>query len=260
MTNTTFIETSAHKRFVEFARTVRKDRTIGLCYGPAGVGKTLSARRYAKWDIAEPLLESWGPRDPSDEKVYAALARSRTVFYTPPVASAFAALRKDLNQLRNRVEACIDQALDPRSAQPTRPREGHTELIIVDEAERLTNSALEYLRDQFDRAEIGLILIGMPGIEKRMSRYPQLYSRIGFAHPYPPLSRDEMAMLMQKGNEANKAQGIPEVDFFEQLDWNNDGVVSMEESKDWFAAMAKFLQGSTTKAAMNFGKTAQKVL
>ena len=151
MTNTTFIETSAHKRFVEFARTVRKDRTIGLCYGPAGVGKTLSARRYAKWDIAEPLLESWGPRDPSDEKVYAALARSRTVFYTPPVASAFAALRKDLNQLRNRVEACIDQALDPRSAQPTRPREGHTELIIVDEAERLTNSALEYLRDQFDR-------------------------------------------------------------------------------------------------------------
>ena len=198
MTNTTFIETSAHKRFVEFARTVRKDRTIGLCYGPAGVGKTLSARRYAKWDIAEPLLESWGPRDPSDEKVYAALARSRTVFYTPPVASAFAALRKDLNQLRNRVEACIDQALDPRSAQPTRPREGHTELIIVDEAERLTNSALEYLRDQFDRAEIGLILIGMPGIEKRMSRYPQLYSRIGFAHPYPPLSRDEMDFILKK--------------------------------------------------------------
>lgn len=198
MTKTTFIETSAHKRFVEFARTVRKDRTIGLCYGPAGVGKTLSARRYAKWDIAEPLLESWGPRDPSDEKVYAALARSRTVFYTPPVASAFAALRKDLNKLRNRVEACIDQALDPQSAQPRKPRGGHTELIIVDEAERLTNSALEYLRDQFDRAEIGLILIGMPGIEKRMSRYPQFYSRIGFAHPYPPLSRDEMEFIFRK--------------------------------------------------------------
>lgn len=198
MTKTTFIETSAHKRFVEFARTVCKDRTIGLCYGPAGVGKTLSARRYARWDLAEPLLESWGPRDPSDEKVYAALAKSRTVFYTPPVASAFAALRKDLNQLRNRVEACIDQALDPQSAQPTRTRGGHAELIIVDEAERLTNSALEFLRDQFDRAEIGLILIGMPGIEKRMSRYPQLYSRIGFAHPYPPLSRGEMDFILRK--------------------------------------------------------------
>ncbi len=76
MTKTTFIETSAHKRFVEFAKTVRKDRTIGLFYGPAGGGKTRSARRYAKGDIAELLLESWGPRGPSNEKVYAALERS----------------------------------------------------------------------------------------------------------------------------------------------------------------------------------------
>ena len=38
----------------------------------------------------------------------------------------------------------------------------------------------------------------MPGIEKRMSRYPQLYSRIGFAHPYPSLSRDEMDFILTK--------------------------------------------------------------
>ncbi len=198
MTKTAFIETSAHTRFVEVARTVRKDRTIGLCCGPAGGGKTLSARRYAQWDVAEPLLESRGPRDPSEEKVYAALARSRTVFHTPPVATAFAALRKDLNRLGNRVEACIDQAPATLPAKSTRTRKSNVELIIIDEAERLTNTALEYLRDQFDRSEIGLILIGMPGIEKRMSRYPQLYSRIGFAHPYPPLSRGEMNFILTK--------------------------------------------------------------
>ena len=62
--------------------------------------------------------------------------------------------------------------------------------MIVDEAERLTMTGLEFLRDQFDRSDAGLILIGMPGIEKRMSQYPQLYSRIGFVHEYPPLSKD----------------------------------------------------------------------
>ena len=149
-------------------------------------------------DIAEPLLESWGPRDPSDEKVYAALAQSRTVFYTPPVATAFAAVRKDLNQLWSRVEACIDQGQPSEDVKIISSRSRQVKLVIVDEAERLTNTALKHLRDQFDRAEIGLILIGMPGIEKRMSRYPQLYGRIGFAHPYPPLSHDEMDFILTK--------------------------------------------------------------
>jgi len=43
-------------------------------------------------------------------------------------------------------------------------------LLIFDEAERLTITALELIRDIFDRRAIGIILIGMPGMEKRMSR------------------------------------------------------------------------------------------
>ena len=193
-----FIATREHRRFVEFADAVRGQCTIGLCHGPAGVGKTLSARRYAHWDLAEPLLTSWGPRDPNDAKVYAALARSRTLFYTPAVAGSMTALRKDLSPLIGRVNACIEQGLDIQERDHAPAPLRRVELIIIDEAERLTTAALEYLRDQFDRSDAGLILIGMPGIEKRMGRYPQLYSRIGFSHRYPTLSKDELEFILTR--------------------------------------------------------------
>lgn len=56
-----FITTKQHRRFVEFADAVRRQHAIGICYGQAGTGKTLSARLYARWPVSETLLEDWGP-------------------------------------------------------------------------------------------------------------------------------------------------------------------------------------------------------
>src|SRR5690606_2701561 len=81
---------------------------------------------------------------------------------------------------------------------PPHDRPGNVQLVIVDECERLNAVAVEYLRDFHDRTQIALILIGMPGMEKQFSRYPQLYSRIGFAHEYKALGQDEIVFVLQR--------------------------------------------------------------
>ena len=76
---------------------------------PAGVGKTLSARRYAHWDQAARLLTDWGPRSDDDAKIYAALAKNRTVFYTPGRLTTPRLLREDLDRIITRTSICIAQ-------------------------------------------------------------------------------------------------------------------------------------------------------
>jgi type II secretory pathway predicted ATPase ExeA len=85
---------------------------------------------------------------------------------------------------------------------PLAPREFRTavDLLIVDEADRLKMAGLEQVRDVYDRANfgfgLGLVLIGLPGIEKRLARYPQLSSRVGFVHRYRPLGDQELRFAL----------------------------------------------------------------
>jgi hypothetical protein len=80
---TDFIVTKEHRRFVEFCDACRRYCYIGLCYGTPGVGKTVSARTYARQDSIEDLLATTHLLDlPTLPEVLKCV----TVFYTPSVA------------------------------------------------------------------------------------------------------------------------------------------------------------------------------
>jgi DNA transposition AAA+ family ATPase len=197
-----FLVTKEHRRFAEFADTVRRHRYIGVCWGPPGVGKTLSARQYAGTDDWEKWQHALGVDKTADAgPVPAAILSARTALWTPTVT----ATAKEVDQALPRACQQISYAVDYHRHGHVDPfvhsqslASGLTELLIIDEADRLKTTGLEQVRDYYDRHNIGVILIGMPGIERRLARYPQLYSRIGFAHEYRPLNPDELTVVLTR--------------------------------------------------------------
>jgi hypothetical protein len=192
-----FLITKEYRRFAEFCDTCLRYRYIGLCFGAPGVGKTVSAREYAKWDEIEPSLDLF-----SDYEAPSTIASCNTIFYTPSVTCQPRELEHQIRCLRSSLNFAVGEVKQPkikrtRELLPVRVGD-RTKLMIVDEADRLKLQTLEELRDIFDRSKIGLILIGMPGLEKRLSRYAQLYSRVGFVHELKPLSSDEMRFLIER--------------------------------------------------------------
>ncbi len=242
VTDPGFIETKQHRRFLEFCDACRRYQYIGLCYGPPGVGKTLSARHYANWDA----VECYRPDSPGGTATLEQVKGSTVVFYTPPVVvTSPGRLPNDIERLRGMLRGfCLEEIrreerprLESANREVEALYEHHrrtglngfdvppeevarrqdewrrifegvsgreraqpdpTALILIDEADRLKMTGLEQMRAIFDQGGIGMVLIGMPGLEKQLARYPQLYSRIGFVHEFKPLSREEVRQLLQK--------------------------------------------------------------
>jgi DNA transposition AAA+ family ATPase len=231
-----FVDTLEHRRFAEFCDACASYQYIGLCYGPPGVGKTLSARQYSRWDYLEGLDPYKVP-----EETLGSFKGACTVFYTTGVVNSPGQISSEIGRLRSRLKSLAREPLRRESADKLKQinirdakyveeifvthdwlsgpapklkpayaavseryiakekRIGDpTRLILVDEADRLKIVSLEQMRAIFDAGGIGLVLIGMPGIEKRMARYPQFYSRIGFVHEFRPLGATEMRKLLSK--------------------------------------------------------------
>ena len=144
---------------------------IGACYGPPGVGKTQSARPYANSDELEPALRTFKFYDSDVAELD---LDARTIVYTPKVHNTPRIVDKEVRYLQDRLGWLIEIELAAESglnlADTATSGDRLVELLVVDEADRLKTPSLEQLRDHHDRTGIGLIPIGMPGIERRLAR------------------------------------------------------------------------------------------
>jgi AAA domain len=198
-----FVETIEHNRFVEFCDACRHFRYVGLCYGPPGVGKTLSALRYSRADQIVPR-DRWTSEVTDDRPV-------DTLLYTTSVVNTPSRVEIDIRLARERMMSivldpirreatmvleeirlkdeksrreimnkpgcspCDRPAVDPTYFETYKQYQAKqravsdpTTLILVDEADRLHMNSLEQMRSIFDEGTAGMVLIGMPGIEKRV--------------------------------------------------------------------------------------------
>ena len=158
-----FLVTQEYRRFAEFCDACRRYRYIGLCHGPPGVGKTLSARHYAHWDALAALFQDQRLRAGATVPARARRLPHRRLHashdHDSKAAGGCAARVALVAALRGRGRP----ARWARGAAPAAFDDRWTELVIVDEADRLKFPPLEQLRDIYDRGRFGLVLIGMPG-------------------------------------------------------------------------------------------------
>lgn len=153
-----FVETSIASEILTVAEFTHTRRTIGLIYGDAGIGKTLALIQYAVNHPGNVVFL----RARVDLKSAGAI-----------VTEIMEKLgKRDYGSRRIEVTAVI-QTL-----------KGSDRMIIIDEAQRLSYSAIETLRDIHDEAGVGLLLAGNRDIYDRMrgrkgALFAQLFSRVG---------------------------------------------------------------------------------
>jgi DNA transposition AAA+ family ATPase len=154
--------------------------------GAPGVGKTSSARAYAKrntnvWLItAEPTMST--PRAVLEE-----------------LAEAIGVPSRGLSTQQ------LSRSLTKRMA-------GSQGLILVDEAQHLTSQTLDQLRMFYDLADVGMALLGNEAVHARLeggaraAQFAQLFSRVGMRLARPRALNGDIEKLMDAWDIGGKEE------------------------------------------------------
>lgn len=159
------------KQIYSVARMAQINRDICVIVGDSGLGKTTGSKKF------------------SDDE-------PNSIFIEVDFGYTALALFREISEV---LGLPIGGTLHDIFMRVVKELTGTGRLVIVDEAEHLPYRALELLRRLHDKAEIGILLVGMPqllsNLKGRRGEFQQLYSRIGAAIRLENLS-DEDALAI----------------------------------------------------------------
>lgn len=169
----TFQKITAAQIFFDVAKDLHQSGQLGVIYGPAGTGKTYSAKEYARINKDTILLEV--------DLSYTNKVTIREIHKACGLDG--------VGSLHDMFEQIIDKLKDTKR------------FLIVDEAEYLPHRSLEIIRRINDRAGIGIMLVGLPRLVYNLRGYKgefaQLYSRASLVKKLPELSKEDTEMIVK---------------------------------------------------------------
>ncbi len=159
-----YVETRVAKAILAAARLVHENRTMGLLLAPSGVGKSRCAQAINHNYVGS---------------VYVRIIDS---YHHPRGLAHAISLKLDLlgttvagHRSMTRIERIMDRLLDS------------DRMLIIDEAQKLNDSALEFLRDIHDTTGVPVLLFATADLHDRLVAtigpdHGQLYSRYDVIH------------------------------------------------------------------------------
>lgn len=163
-----YVKGSVHKLMGVVLDRTRKHQNFGVITGYVGVGKSRCLKEYRETHPMTLLVE------------------------VSPNMTPGVLMTELLEQLNNAVPA----GLDRKFRELVRVLKGTNYVLIADEAEKMSSSALEHLRRLRDMATVGVVLVGTEKltnlIKPQHGQFDQIRSRVGmWPETIQRISRDD---------------------------------------------------------------------
>ncbi|HEX7866561.1 MAG TPA: ATP-binding protein [Variovorax sp.] len=172
---TDYVYGSVHKLLTVVCDRTRKQQSFGVITGHVGIGKSRFCAEYQKASPLTLLIE------------------------VSPKMTPGTFMDAVLEQLNH----ALPHGLSAKFNEIKRILKGTNFLILVDEAEKLSGQAIEYLRRIRDIAKVGVVLVGTEElaalIKPRHGPFQQVYSRVGmWPRTIETITRDDADDIVRK--------------------------------------------------------------